>query len=80
MKKFHERYNLLSPDKIWPAITRQQIELERCSNPLKTRPALKLELKKDCSFVFGVFGGWRHDWGRFWGYFDDVISRGDQPI
>jgi len=37
IKKFHEKYNLPSQDQLWSAITRQQIELESCSNPLKSR-------------------------------------------
>jgi len=35
-KMFQKRYNLPYDGKLWPAITEQQIELESCSNPLKT--------------------------------------------
>jgi len=39
-EKIHKRYDLLSQGKFWPTITRQQIELESCSNPVKTREVL----------------------------------------
>jgi len=35
-----KRYNLPSQGKFWPAITGQQIELESCSNHLKTHDVL----------------------------------------
>jgi len=40
IKTFHERYNIPSQGKLWPAITRRQIELESRSNDLKTREVL----------------------------------------
>jgi len=39
-KNFQKRHNLPSQCKLWPAITGQQIELESCSSPLKTRDVL----------------------------------------
>ena len=39
-KKFHKKYNLPSQGKFWPTITWQQIELESCSNRLKTPDVL----------------------------------------
>ena len=35
-KKFNKSYCLLFQSKFWLAITQQQIELEMCSNPVKT--------------------------------------------
>ena len=43
-KKLHPRYDVPSQDKFWPAITQQQIELESCSNPPKTRNVLYLKI------------------------------------
>jgi len=36
--------------------------------------------KQFLRFVFGVLDPWDHDWGVFCGYFDDVISRSNEPI
>ena len=33
---FQKRHNLPFQGKLWPAITRQQIQLESCSNPVMT--------------------------------------------
>jgi len=43
--------------KLLPVITRQQIELESCSNPLKTRKVLCFEFNRIVSFGFGFFVG-----------------------
>jgi len=40
IKTFHKRYNLPSPAKPWPAVTRKHIELEGHSNPETTREVL----------------------------------------
>jgi len=37
-------------------ITRQQLELESCSSPLKTREVLQFRLKKISVWVVGLFG------------------------
>jgi len=39
-KKVTKRYDLIYQVKFSPAVTRQQIELESCSNPRKTRDVL----------------------------------------
>jgi len=58
---------LPSQGKFWPAITRQQIELESCSNPLKTRDVLLFRINS--FFKIWVLGPWDHDLGvlrLFW--------------
>jgi len=37
------------------AITRRQIELESCSNPLKTREGMQFAIKKTFQFRMSVF-------------------------
>jgi len=56
IEKFHKRYNLPFQATLWPAITRQALELESYSNPVKTLEDLYLKMKKNIlRFGFGVF-------------------------
>ena len=54
-------------------ITRQAIEQESCSNPLRIQQVLQSKSKKK---IF-VFGGERHKWGCFW---LPLPGPGSQPI
>jgi len=47
IEKFHKRYNFPFQAQLWPAITRQEIELESYSNPVKTREDLYLKMEKN---------------------------------
>ena len=38
-----------------------------------------LEWKNVLVFGFRVFGWWRHEWGMFWVFFDDVVSQSNEP-
>jgi len=46
---------LLFPGKPWPAITRQQIELESCSNPVMTGGVVWFRKKKFFKFGWGFW-------------------------
>ena len=52
-----KRYNLPFRAKLWPAITRQQIDLESNSNPVKTREDVCFRMKKKCFKIF-TWGFW----------------------
>ena len=66
---------------IWPAIPRQQIELQNCSNPVMTSGVVEFRIKKtNFTFKCGVLGQWDHDGGMFLGYLCDFIIRSHAPI
>jgi len=44
-KTFQKRRNLPFQGKLWPAITRQQIELDGCSNPVMTRGVVQFRIE-----------------------------------
>jgi len=51
------RHNLSFKGEFWPAITRQQIELESCSNPVMTSGVVWFRIKeKFFTFGWGGFG------------------------
>ena len=50
-KKVTQKVRLALSGQIWPAITRQQIELESCSNLLKMGKVLQLAIKKIVSVL-----------------------------
>jgi len=60
-KTFQKRHNLPFQGKLWPAISRQQIELESCSNPVMTSGVVEFRIKKNFNFFWGVgpMGSWQ---------------------
>ena len=54
-KRFQKRHIFPFQGKLWPAITRQHIELESCSNPVMTSGVVQFTTKKSVLNLGGGF-------------------------